>query len=111
MTGLGASHIGQLFFDQTLIAEVETNEPYASNDQPLTTNEEDSILAEEADTVDPLLEYVYLGDSAGDGLLGWVTVGIDPTAETEANPVATWTENGGVENENSGGPGGPPPSA
>lgn len=61
------------------------------------------ILAEEADTSDPLLEYVYLGETAGDGLLGWITVGIDSSAESEANPAATWTENGGVENENGGG--------
>lgn len=103
MSGLGASHIGQIFFDQSLITEVESNAPYAGNTQELTTNEEDFILAQEADTSDPFVEYVYLGDVPSDGILGWITIGIDPTAETEANPAVTWTEDGGVENENGGG--------
>jgi hypothetical protein len=64
------------------------------------------ILAQEADTSDPVLEYVYLGEAAGDGLLGWITIGIDPTVKKEAHPAATWTEDGGVPNENGGG--GPP---
>lgn len=83
LTGFGASHVGQIFFDQTLQGEVEKVEPYASNDQPLTTNEEDNILAGEADSADPMMRYVQLGDNISDGILGWISLGIDPTASNE----------------------------
>ncbi|KAJ5092468.1 hypothetical protein NUU61_007338 [Penicillium alfredii] len=107
-----SSHVGQLFFDQDLISEVEKVEPYSSNTQELTTNAKDSILAEEADTIDPFMEYVYLGDKVSDGLFAWISVGIDPSKDTEVTPAAYYTEEGGVENENSGmGMGGPPPGA
>ncbi|KAK2761248.1 hypothetical protein FQN54_001770 [Arachnomyces sp. PD_36] len=97
-SGLTASHIGQLYFDQSLISEVTALEPYASNTQPLTPNSEDFIFAQEADFVDPVFNYVYLGESVSDGLLGWATVGIDPTKKLEPNPSAHWTEDGGVDN-------------
>ena len=103
LSGLGASHVGQIFFDQTLITEVETNAPYTENTQELMLNADDSILAEEADTVDPLVQYVYLGEAVSDGLLSWITIGIDPSESQEVSPAATWTEDGGVENEGSGG--------
>ena len=80
LSGLVASHIGQLFFDQALQREVEKLEPYASNDQPLTANDEDSILAGEADSSDPMVRYVQLGSNIADGILGWISIGIDPTA-------------------------------
>ena len=44
------SHIGQLFFDQDLITQVEQTAPYNTNTQPLTTNAEDGILTQEANT-------------------------------------------------------------
>ena len=100
------SHVGQVFFDQDLIAEVDTIEPYSSNTQELTTNANDTILGEEADEMDPMLEYVYLGDDVTDGLMMWGAVGIDTSASYTISPAATLTENGGVANENAGGMGG-----
>ena len=109
-----ASHVGQSFFDQDLITEVEKNEPYASNTQELTTNDEDSILAEEADTdgVDPFMDYVYLGNEASEGIFAWLAFGINTTYTSEVTPAAFLYESGGVENPDSGmggGPGGSPP--
>lgn len=76
----------------------------------LTSNKEDSILAEEADTIDPFMEYVFLGEGVSDGLFAWITVGIDATEDSDVTPAAYYTEEGGVENENSGiGMSGPPP--
>ncbi|KAJ5822607.1 hypothetical protein N7447_004947 [Penicillium robsamsonii] len=101
-----SSHVGQIFFDQDLIAAVEEVAPYSTNTQALTTNAEDSILGEELDTIDPFMEYVYLGDDVSDGIFAWISVGLDPTQDTTVTPAAYYTEEGGVENENSGRPGG-----
>jgi hypothetical protein len=110
LSGGSITHVGQMFFDQDLIELVDEVEPYASNEQPLTNNADDSILSEEAATTDPFVEYVLLGDSVADGLFGWLAFGIDTTASYNITPAAYLTENGGVENENAGaGMGGGPP--
>jgi hypothetical protein len=104
-----ASHVGQLFFDQTLISEVEALEPYASNSQAVTLNSEDMILASEANATDPFVQYLLLGDSVQDGILAWISVGIDMTQSQEVTGAATYYETGGVANTDSsmgGGPGG-----
>ena len=102
-----------MFFDQSLISAVEENSPYVENTQTLTLNSEDSIMGEEAAAMDPVVQYVWLGEQPSDGILGWITIGIDPTADYVTSAAATWTENGGVANPNAGGgpggPGGPPP--
>ncbi|KAJ5632764.1 hypothetical protein N7490_009103 [Penicillium lividum] len=96
-----SSHVGQLFLDQDLITEVEKTSPYSTNTQDLTTNADDSILSEEADTIDPFMEYVLLGDDVSDGVFAWITVGIDSTESTDVTPAAYYTEEGGVENDSS----------
>lgn len=112
-----SSHVGQLFFDQDLITEVEATSPYSTNTQDLTTNANDSILSEEADTIDPFMEYVLLGDDVSDGVFAWITVGIDSTENTDITPAAYYTEEGGVENDSSssgsggGDSGGSPPGS
>lgn len=106
-----ASHVGQVFFDQDLIYEVEATGVYVTNTQTLTLNEDDGILAEEAATSDPFVEYVLLGSTVEDGLLGWLAFGIDPTLSKSVNAAATLYETGGVSNPGGGGgPGGPPPT-
>lgn len=116
LAGLYTAHsayVGQIFFDQELISTVEETSPYSTNTQELTTNAEDSILAEEADTIDPFVEYVFLGEDVSDGIFAWISLGMDATADKEVNIAAYLTEDGGVENENSGmggGPGGEMPS-
>ncbi|KFY21537.1 hypothetical protein V493_07330 [Pseudogymnoascus sp. VKM F-4281 (FW-2241)] len=105
-----ASHVGQIFFDQDLISQVDTVAPYSENTQPLTTNAEDSIFAEEAATSDPVVEYSLIGETIADGIFAWVSFGVDLTQQLSISPASTLTENGGVANENSGmggGPGGP----
>lgn len=112
LTGGHVSHVGQLFFDQKLITDAESVEPYLSNTQELLLNTDDGIFAQEAENSDPVLNYVYLGDSVEEGLFAWVTVGIDPTSVINPNAAASLGENGGVANPGSGGgfPGGPLPS-
>ncbi|CAG9948453.1 unnamed protein product [Clonostachys rosea f. rosea IK726] len=103
-----ASHVGQTFFDQNLIDEVEALAPYNTNQQELTLNEDDSILSEETrtDGVDPVFEYSLLGDSVGDGLFAWIAFGIDTTQSQAIKPATFRYQEGGVENPNSGPPGG-----
>ena len=111
LTGGHVSHVGQLFFDQKLITDAESVEPYVSNTQELLLNADDGIFSQEAATSDPVLNYVYLGDSVEEGLFAWVTVGIDPTVVTTPRAAVSFGENGGVANPGGGGgPGGPPPS-
>ena len=108
-SGAVAAHVGQMFFDQDLISQVETVAPYTSNTQELTTNEEDSILSgETANDVDPLMEYTLLGNSIEDGLFAWLAFGINTTYAETITPAATFYASGGVANPNSGsgGPGG-----
>ncbi|KAL1642796.1 hypothetical protein SLS58_005301 [Diplodia intermedia] len=116
--GGSTSHVGQLFFDQDLLYEVETFEPYSTNTQEWTLNDEDSILSGEADDIDPVVEYVLLGDSVADGIFSWITVGIDSTANYTVTPAAYYSAEGGYENPDSGSgmgggsaPSGTPPSS
>ncbi|THU92408.1 aromatic compound dioxygenase, partial [Dendrothele bispora CBS 962.96] len=92
------SHVGQIFFDQSLIDAVEATSPYTSNTQNLTVNSDDDILAEEAGTIDPFVEYVYLGDDISDGIFSWIALGIDTTSSYQISAASTLTEDGGVAN-------------
>jgi hypothetical protein len=105
-----AIHVGQAFFDQDLISAVEATSPYTSNQQPLTTNADDGILAEEADPdgVDPLMAYTLLGSTIEEGLFAWLAFGVNMTYSAAASPAAALYEDGGVANENGPGAGGPP---
>jgi hypothetical protein len=106
-SGAVASHVGQMFFDQSLIAQVEAVAPYATNTQTLTENANDSILSSETgNDIDPIMEYALLGNKIEDGLFAWLAFGINTTYATTITPAATLYASGGVENANSGGPGG-----
>ncbi|KAF3026530.1 hypothetical protein E8E14_013738 [Neopestalotiopsis sp. 37M] len=95
------SHVGQGFFDQSLIAAVEANAPYHTNAQALTTNAEDSILAAEAADIDPFFEYTLLGDSIADGLFAWMSYGINSTYVENITPAAFHYAEGGALNPDS----------
>jgi len=102
------SHVGQLFFDQDLITQVEATSPYSTNTQTLTENADDSIFSEEAASSDPVVEYSLLGDDVSSGIFGWVAFGIDLTNEFTVAPAASLYAEGGVADSSSGsgGPGG-----
>lgn len=104
-----ASHVGQLFFDQDLVSRVEALEPYASNTQDITLNKEDWILKQEADAMDPFVQYLFIGDKVEDGILAWVRIGVDSNVDEEVRSAATLYKEGGVGHLDwmIGGPGGP----
>lgn len=104
---LSASHIGQIYFDQTLSDSVESVSPYSTNTQPITTNAEDSLLADGLETSDPIVEYVLLGETIDEGVLAWISFGINTTYSKTASAASTYYESGGV--ASSGGSGGGPP--
>ncbi|KAF2738885.1 aromatic compound dioxygenase [Polyplosphaeria fusca] len=108
VTGGTVSHVGQLFFDQSLISEVEAVHPYTSNTQALTTNAQDFIMAQEAANGDPIMEYTYVGSKIENGLFGWMAFGVDPSANRTVNAAATWGKNGGKANPIPAFPGFPP---
>ena len=87
LSGGKISHVGQLFFDQTLITKVEATSPYSTNKQALTLNKNDGIFATTAATSDPVLNYVLLGSTVADGIFGWVTVGINPAISKTVRPA------------------------
>ncbi|KAN0117870.1 extracellular dioxygenase-like protein [Hyaloscypha variabilis] len=99
------SHVGQLFFDQDLITQVEATSPYSTNTQDLTTNANDTIFSEEAVSSDPVVEYSLLGDDVSSGIFGWVAFGVDLTNEFTVTPAASLYAEGGEENASSGGGG------
>jgi protocatechuate 3,4-dioxygenase beta subunit len=88
-TGGTSNHVGQLFFDQTLIAESATVAPYSDNKQSLTTNQADGIFKQEAAQGDPVVFYTYLGADISEGLFGWVAFGVDLTKTTSPRPAAS----------------------
>lgn len=110
ISGGTVSHVGQIFFDQSLITDVEKTSPYSTNTQPLTTNEQDFIMAQEAENGDPVLQYTLLGSKIEDGLFGWIAFGVDPAANRTVSAAANYGKDGGKANPNPGFPGGPFPS-
>ena len=95
-------HVGQLFFDQSLINQTNEYAPYSTNTQALTLTYDDSILQTEWDDVDPLTSYVYLnGEDVSDGLLMWATLVVNQSASYTPSPAAYYYETGGVVNSDS----------
>src|SRR6266498_388214 len=76
------THIGQLFWNEDIRSAVELTYPYNTNTQNVTTNADDMWSIEQAENdYDPFPEYLYLGDDVTDGLLAWIQIGINVTAD------------------------------
>lgn len=88
-TGGTTAHVGQLFFDQSLITKVEALAPYNTNKQSLTTNAKDSIFLQEAASSDPVVTYSLLGSTLSEGIFGWVAFGIDTSISKTPRPAGT----------------------
>lgn len=98
-------HIGQLYFDDTLVKAVEATYPYSTNTIEYTTWEVDGWMLEEASAdYDPFVEYVQLTDDLEDGLLAWITIALDLSSDHSTNLTAAahLYETGGVGVESSG---------
>lgn len=94
-SNLDIQHIGQLFFDEALLSEVYALSPYSAHLATLnrTSNADDSIYSvANADGYSALVDVDLLGDALADGLVGYITVGINSSAAglattgTDVNP-------------------------
>ncbi|KAI1811800.1 aromatic compound dioxygenase [Poronia punctata] len=110
-SGGSVNHIGQLYFDQELINSVESMSPYTRNPEKVMLNSQDFLTVQQASAEnDPFLDYVMLSEDPNDGLLMWVTIGLDVTADytDQATPGAWYYEDGGVDTSPTRPPGGSP---
>ncbi|KAF2084604.1 aromatic compound dioxygenase [Saccharata proteae CBS 121410] len=97
ITAGNITHTGQLFFDQDLIDDINSElAPYNANTIDVVENADDRVFAGEAVAgSDPVLNYVLLGDAVEDGLFAWITMGIDRAARYGVDPAAIYGSGGG----------------
>ncbi|EIN10567.1 aromatic compound dioxygenase [Punctularia strigosozonata HHB-11173 SS5] len=75
------AHIGQLFFDDDLTDQVHKHWPYSLNKRRRVRNSEDPLFEEEnADGNNAIIEIDMLTDNIADGLLGYITFGVNSSA-------------------------------
>lgn len=76
------SHIGQVFWPESIRSAVEELYPYNTNEQGVTSNADDmwSILQADA-SYDPFPQFVYLSDDLQDGLFAWIQIGVNASAD------------------------------
>jgi hypothetical protein len=102
LNGTGTvTHVGQLFYNEVLRDAVEETYPYNTNTAPVTSNKDDAYsVVQASNDYDPFPEFLYLGDSITDGLLAWIQIGINVSADQSYElPIAAWYEaDGGHEN-------------
>ncbi|CCO33592.1 hypothetical protein BN14_07676 [Rhizoctonia solani AG-1 IB] len=73
-------HIGQLFFEDDLSNAIVTQGVYADTTQSRTYNTDDNILdSENADGYNAIATTELLGKNETDGILAYITIGVDPT--------------------------------
>jgi hypothetical protein len=73
-------HVGQLFFNESLINSVYELDPYSAHLETLnrTTNDEDSVYSvANADGYSSIISVQLLGDTIADGLAGFTAVGVN----------------------------------
>lgn len=86
-----ASHVGQMYFDQALVDEVEKLSPYSGNQQPRTSNDEDEFLQGDLEAGGyPFMQYELIGDKLEDGILAWLSFGINATESKTVDPITTY---------------------
>ncbi|KAH0443818.1 extracellular dioxygenase [Colletotrichum camelliae] len=77
-------HIGQLFFEEDLLSQVYALEPYSAHLTTLnrTTNAEDSLYSDaSSDGYSAVISVTQLTDNIEDGLVGYITLGVNSSAE------------------------------
>jgi len=98
ITGGRAAHIGQIYFDQGLITNVEKATPYNTNRMAILQNTRDFLFQAGANGDDPIVRYALVGKDVSEGLFAWIRFGINQQANKAVNPAAFWTAKGGVMN-------------
>jgi protocatechuate 3,4-dioxygenase beta subunit len=115
LTGGTYPHIGQFFWDQKLINQVEATAPYNTNKQKVTLNRADRVFVQqetEGSDSDPVFNYVFFGEDLSDGMFSWIYLGINTSATYTPTYSFQYTDHGGepATGHGGGGPGGGPPA-
>jgi hypothetical protein len=89
VVGGDINHIGQLFFGESLRTAVEATSPYNINTQDMASNDDDTWAPSQADgSYDPFPDFVCLDPTDITlGLLMWISIGIDPSANYTSDAV------------------------
>jgi hypothetical protein len=87
-----------MYFDQTLLQQVEKSHPYVTNTQGWTQNNQDFLIMMGAQGDDPFMRYVMLGDKIEDGLFAWIRMGVDASSDRTVSPAAFMYADGGHQN-------------
>ena len=98
ITGGRAAHIGQIYFDQSLVTAIDKVAPYSTNRNPVTQNVNDFLFRAGANGDDPIVRYAFVGSRLDEGVFAWIRFGIDQTQNKRVNPAAFMTDKGGVMN-------------
>ncbi|KAJ5643505.1 uncharacterized protein N7484_006012 [Penicillium longicatenatum] len=98
ITGGTVAHIGQLFWGQDLVYEIERTYPYYTNTVPITPNSRDRLFLDEVEgtTSDPVFNYVKLGEDVQDGIFAWISVAVNLSASYDPSHNWRLTEQGSV---------------
>jgi hypothetical protein len=100
ISGGRAAHIGQLYFDQSLLVNVNKLAPYNTNKMAITQNTVDFLFRQGANGDDPIVRYAFVGNQIEQGMFAWIRFGINAAANKAVSPAAFWTATGGVMNPN-----------
>jgi len=85
-------HIGQIFFEESWSELVLATSPYNEETIERTLNDVDRVyLAQNTAGYNATAQLTMLGDNLSDGLLAYVTLGVDPTASYVSDAVAYYT--------------------
>lgn len=95
ISGGTVPHVGQLYFDQSLVDEVAKVAPYSANNQWMMKNDFDFLLMQGAGGgADPVLEYTLLGKDLSDGIFAWSNFGVDVSKNRKMRVATYCTETG-----------------
>ncbi|CUA76186.1 hypothetical protein RSOLAG22IIIB_12099 [Rhizoctonia solani] len=84
-------HIGQIFFDEELSDQVLATPAYQNSTQVRLENYRDAILSvQNSHGHNAFIDPVILGDSVEDGVLAYITIGVDTNFETSIYTNNTW---------------------
>ncbi|KAG5637239.1 hypothetical protein H0H81_005284 [Sphagnurus paluster] len=71
-------HVGQFFFEETWNDKIYETLPYTTNKQPRTLNTEDELIeGANGGGYNAFIDLELLGDDISEGVLGYITVGVD----------------------------------
>ncbi|KIM73375.1 hypothetical protein PILCRDRAFT_15282 [Piloderma croceum F 1598] len=85
-------HMGQVFFEESWSELVAATSPYNEETIERTLNDVDRVYLEQNTAgYNATAQLKMLGENLSDGLLGYVTLGVDPTASYSFQSVAYYT--------------------